>query len=151
LMRGSCSTVWRAVEDGTRFLSSGFLSSAKSGPPLSASSCTQQCDTLSSSGAALSITLPLQGTRQLVPLGCQLSCLRHESQQGFLSSTAPSPSRHAPLPLALQDERERERERERESKSARERERPPASGPACAQKCARCGRECRPLCDSKGS
>ena len=37
-------------------------------------------DTLSSSGAALSNTLPLQGTRQLVPLKCQLSCLRHASQ-----------------------------------------------------------------------
>ena len=32
-------------------------------------------DTLSSSGAALSNALALQGTRQLAPLGCQRSCL----------------------------------------------------------------------------
>ena len=50
-------------------------------------------DTLSSSGAALSNSLPLQGTRQLVPLGCQLSCLRHESQQEPAFTKYVSPNR----------------------------------------------------------
>jgi hypothetical protein len=43
------------------------------------------CNTLTPSGAALSNKLPLQGTRQLVPLGCQLSCVRHEiNTEGLL-------------------------------------------------------------------